>query len=82
MIIIAKYTELKCFAKLLTSDMNGAVEESVGNCPVCRKVFHTKDFEHVLDLVGTHSSELVCPLIFYFCRFYENIHDLTSKKEN
>ncbi|XVF79753.1 hypothetical protein PTKIN_Ptkin15bG0014900 [Pterospermum kingtungense] len=34
------------------------VGESVGNCPVCRKVFHTKDFEHVLDLVGTHSFEL------------------------
>ncbi|XVE76846.1 hypothetical protein DITRI_Ditri13aG0012900 [Diplodiscus trichospermus] len=38
-------------------DMNGAVEESIGNCPVCRKVFHAKDFEHVLDLVGTYSSE-------------------------
>lgn len=38
--------------------MNGAVEESKGNCPVCRKVFHAKDFEHVLDLVGNHSSEL------------------------
>ncbi|XVF33632.1 hypothetical protein REPUB_Repub17cG0184500 [Reevesia pubescens] len=39
-------------------DMNGAVEDSMGNCPVCRKVFHAKDFEHVLDLVGTHSSQL------------------------
>ncbi|PPD69838.1 hypothetical protein GOBAR_DD33282 [Gossypium barbadense] len=40
-------------------DRNGAVEESMGNCPVCRKVFHAKDFEHVLDLVGSHSSQLV-----------------------
>ncbi|KAB1998750.1 hypothetical protein ES319_D12G111100v1 [Gossypium barbadense] len=39
-------------------DRNGAVEESMGNCPVCRKVFHAKDFEHVLDLVGSHSSQL------------------------
>ncbi|KAE8715118.1 RWD domain-containing protein, putative isoform 2 [Hibiscus syriacus] len=38
-------------------DRNGAVEESMGNCPVCRKVFHVKDFEHVLDLVGSHSSQ-------------------------
>lgn len=36
-------------------DMTG---ESMGNCPVCRKVFHAKDFQHVLDLVGAHSSEL------------------------
>ncbi|KAF3445589.1 hypothetical protein FNV43_RR10765 [Rhamnella rubrinervis] len=34
--------------------------ESMGNCPVCRKVFQTKDFEHVLDLVGSHSSQLSC----------------------
>ncbi|KAG8475018.1 hypothetical protein CXB51_031806 [Gossypium anomalum] len=39
-------------------DRNAAVEESMGNCPVCRKVFHAKDFEHVLDLVGSHSSQL------------------------
>ncbi|KAA3462121.1 E3 ubiquitin-protein ligase RNF25 [Gossypium australe] len=39
-------------------DRNGAVEESMGNCPVCRKVFHAKDFEHGLDLVGSHSSQL------------------------
>ncbi|OMO69616.1 Zinc finger, RING-type [Corchorus capsularis] len=32
-------------------------KESMGNCPVCRKVFHAKDIEHVLDLVGTHSSQ-------------------------
>ncbi|XAR63268.1 hypothetical protein NMG60_11023151 [Bertholletia excelsa] len=32
-----------------------ALEESTGSCPVCRKVFHAKDIEHVLDLVGAHS---------------------------
>ncbi|KAA8520434.1 hypothetical protein F0562_014690 [Nyssa sinensis] len=36
--------------------MRGTIEESMGNCPVCRKVFHAKDIEHVLDLVGTHSQ--------------------------
>ncbi|ONI22480.1 hypothetical protein PRUPE_2G132200 [Prunus persica] len=39
-------------------DTRGAVEESMGNCPVCRKVFHAEDFEHVLNLVGNHSSHL------------------------
>ncbi|GMJ16146.1 hypothetical protein like AT3G60300 [Hibiscus trionum] len=39
-------------------DRSGAVEESMGNCPVCRKVFLAKDFEHVLDLVGSHSSQM------------------------
>ncbi|KAK7350450.1 hypothetical protein VNO77_09103 [Canavalia gladiata] len=34
------------------------IEESVGNCPVCRKPFLAKDLEHVLDLVGSHSSQL------------------------
>ncbi|KAL6499459.1 hypothetical protein OROHE_026122 [Orobanche hederae] len=29
------------------------VEENMGKCPVCRKVFLVKDIEHVLDLVGT-----------------------------
>ncbi|KAK2986669.1 hypothetical protein RJ640_010125, partial [Escallonia rubra] len=28
--------------------------ESVGQCPVCRKIFHAKDIEHVLGLVGSH----------------------------
>ncbi|KAL6981326.1 RING-type E3 ubiquitin transferase [Sarracenia purpurea var. burkii] len=31
-------------------------QESKGSCPVCRKVFHAKDIEHVLDLVGAHSQ--------------------------
>ncbi|XP_010275457.1 PREDICTED: uncharacterized protein LOC104610504 isoform X2 [Nelumbo nucifera] len=35
------------------------MKENLGNCPVCRKVFHAKDIEHVLNLVGTHSSQLV-----------------------
>ncbi|WJX91607.1 RING-type E3 ubiquitin transferase [Trifolium repens] len=34
-------------------------EEGVGNCPVCRKPFHAKDLDHVLDLVGSHSSRVV-----------------------
>ncbi|XP_019464812.1 PREDICTED: E3 ubiquitin-protein ligase RNF25 isoform X1 [Lupinus angustifolius] len=34
------------------------VEEGIGNCPVCRKPFHVKDLEHVLDLVGSHSSQV------------------------
>ncbi|XP_050235989.1 uncharacterized protein LOC126686020 [Mercurialis annua] len=34
-----------------------AIGENMGNCPVCRKVFHTKDFEHVLSLVEVHTSE-------------------------
>ncbi|CAL1388853.1 unnamed protein product [Linum trigynum] len=33
-------------------------DDSMGKCPVCRKSFHAKDLEHVLDLVGTHSSRL------------------------
>ncbi|WCJ23022.1 RWD domain-containing protein [Euphorbia peplus] len=36
----------------------GVMGESIGSCPVCRKVFHTKDFDHVLGLVGLQSSEL------------------------
>ncbi|CAN0920028.1 E3 ubiquitin-protein ligase RNF25 [Linum grandiflorum] len=32
-------------------------ENSMGQCPVCRKVFHSKDLKHVLDLVGSHSSD-------------------------
>lgn len=38
--------------------MHGMTEGSTGNCPVCRKVFHAKDIEHVLSLVGSHSSNL------------------------
>ena len=33
-----------------------AAEESTGRCPVCRKVFHAKDIDHVLGLVGAHSQ--------------------------
>ncbi|PSS35806.1 E3 ubiquitin-protein like [Actinidia chinensis var. chinensis] len=33
-----------------------AAEESTGRCPVCREVFHAKDIDHVLDLVGAHSQ--------------------------
>ncbi|VVB06363.1 unnamed protein product [Arabis nemorensis] len=43
-----------------TSDQegnSGSVDKSMGNCPVCRKVFHAVDIEHVLDLVGAQSSQ-------------------------
>ncbi|CAL0324335.1 unnamed protein product [Lupinus luteus] len=40
------------------SDNYKKVEEGIGNCPVCRKPFHAKDLEHVLDLVGSHSSQV------------------------
>ncbi|CAL1405892.1 unnamed protein product [Linum trigynum] len=30
----------------------------MGKCPVCRKIFHAEDLEHVLNLVGPHSSQL------------------------
>ncbi|XP_021903297.1 uncharacterized protein LOC110818661 isoform X2 [Carica papaya] len=40
-------------------DITGPMEESMGNCPVCRKVFHTKDLDHVHDLVGAYSSQLI-----------------------
>ncbi|CAI9277838.1 unnamed protein product [Lactuca saligna] len=32
------------------------MEDRMGICPVCRKVFHAKDIEHVLNLVGTYSQ--------------------------
>ena len=37
-------------------DNHEKLEEGAGNCPVCRKPFHAKDLDHVLDLVGSHSS--------------------------
>ncbi|KAM5554684.1 hypothetical protein ABKV19_022876 [Rosa sericea] len=40
-----------------TRDHKGAVEESMGNCPVCRKGFHAQDLEHVLHLVGNDFSQ-------------------------
>lgn len=39
------------------------MEESVGNCPVCRKSFLAKDFDHVLALVDSYSSQLVSYLL-------------------
>ncbi|KAL9429888.1 hypothetical protein AB3S75_025307 [Citrus x aurantiifolia] len=39
-------------------DMLGPIDGNMGNCPVCRKVFHVKDLEHVLNLVGSQSSHL------------------------
>ncbi|KAJ0111300.1 hypothetical protein Patl1_00110 [Pistacia atlantica] len=50
----------------LIRDMrNERVEENIGNCPVCRNIFHAKDLEHVLDLVGSQSSQLVCNLTYW-----------------
>ncbi|XP_058104288.1 uncharacterized protein LOC131248190 [Magnolia sinica] len=40
------------------AEVHSPVKQSQGNCPVCRKVFHTKDIEHVLDLLVTSSSQL------------------------
>lgn len=36
---------------------SGSVDKSLGNCPVCRKVVHASDIEHVLGLVGAQSSQ-------------------------
>lgn len=37
-------------------DAHKHMEDGMGTCPVCRKVFHAKDIEHVLDLVGAYSQ--------------------------
>lgn len=37
----------------------GSADKSSGNCPVCRKVVHASDIEHVLGLVGAQSSQQV-----------------------
>ncbi|XP_023769099.1 uncharacterized protein LOC111917664 [Lactuca sativa] len=37
-------------------EMQKNMEDRMGICPVCRKVFHSKDIEHVLNLVGTYSQ--------------------------
>ncbi|KAJ4952790.1 hypothetical protein NE237_029622 [Protea cynaroides] len=39
-----------------SQDVSGLIE-NLGKCPICRKVFHAKDFEHVVDLVETSSSQ-------------------------
>lgn len=44
---------------LLLDNNHEKLEEGAGNCPVCRKPFHAKDLDHVLDLVGSHSSKEV-----------------------
>lgn len=51
--------------------MNGT-ERGTGNCPVCRKVFHAKDIEHVHSLVGSHSS-LVSDFLITMARIHERI---------
>ncbi|XP_042959919.1 uncharacterized protein LOC122294986 isoform X3 [Carya illinoinensis] len=45
-------------------DPHGAMGEDMGICPVCRKVFHSKDIEHVLclnadDIEVDHSERLL-----------------------
>ncbi|ERN00251.1 E3 ubiquitin-protein ligase RNF25 isoform X1 [Amborella trichopoda] len=40
------------------SEPLAAETHNVGNCPVCRKVIHAKDIEHVLDLLRPGSSQL------------------------
>ncbi|KAK1418797.1 hypothetical protein QVD17_27944 [Tagetes erecta] len=37
-------------------DTSNDTEDGMGTCPVCRKVFHSKDIEHVLNLVGVYSQ--------------------------
>ncbi|KAF6152966.1 hypothetical protein GIB67_021571 [Kingdonia uniflora] len=39
-------------------DLPGTMKSNLSNCPVCRKVFHAKDIEHVVNLVGSHLSQL------------------------
>ncbi|KAK1324486.1 hypothetical protein QJS10_CPA01g02801 [Acorus calamus] len=41
-----------------SSDVNDIIKQPVGNCPVCRKVFHAEDIRHVLDLLDTDHSQL------------------------
>jgi len=52
---------------LLLLDNHKKMEESVGNCPVCRRRFLAKDLDHVLALVGSHSSQLVSYLFQLYC---------------
>jgi len=40
--------------------VHGVLEGKRGNCPVDRKVFHAKGYEHVLDLIRTQASQSVC----------------------
>ncbi|XP_068651064.1 uncharacterized protein [Aristolochia californica] len=41
-----------------SGDTENLRDESSGSCPVCRKVFHAGDIEHVLDLVQGGSAKL------------------------
>ncbi|KAL6569291.1 hypothetical protein OROMI_013805 [Orobanche minor] len=56
--IVRRRLTVRCLQVLLgqcntKKSINKTVEENMGKCPVCRKVFLAKDIEHVLDLVGT-----------------------------
>lgn len=59
------------------TEMHKNTEDSVGICPVCRKVFNAKDIEHVLALVGTYSQ-----LNLEDTESTENEKILHSDKEN
>ncbi|KAK9083377.1 hypothetical protein Scep_029848 [Stephania cephalantha] len=37
-------------------DLPGALKENCGSCPICRKVFHAKDIEHVLSIIENFTS--------------------------
>lgn len=57
---------MRNFCLLFLLDNYEKMKEGVGNCPVCRKPFHAKDLDHVLDLVGSHSSQLVSYLVHHY----------------
>ncbi|GKB50229.1 E3 ubiquitin protein ligase RNF25, partial [Tanacetum coccineum] len=63
--------------KTKTQPDMGNMEDGKGICPVCRKVFHAKDLEHVLDLVGAHSQ-----LNSEDAKYTENDNLLHSDSEN
>ncbi|KAG9452155.1 hypothetical protein H6P81_005059 [Aristolochia fimbriata] len=42
-----------------SGDVENLRDESSGSCPVCRKVFHAGDIEHVHDLVQSGSTQLI-----------------------
>ncbi|KAK9146446.1 hypothetical protein Sjap_006349 [Stephania japonica] len=39
-------------------DLLGTLKENCGSCPMCRKVFHAKDIEHVLSIIENFTSRL------------------------
>ncbi|XP_031483727.1 uncharacterized protein LOC116253104 isoform X1 [Nymphaea colorata] len=43
----------------MADQTSGSNNRLLANCPVCRKDFHAKDIEHVLDMLKPGSSELI-----------------------